>query len=61
MGSACELEDHLLLAAELGYMSESARAAIQENLTRVKKMLTALMVRLEADSRSPRADGPNDG
>jgi four helix bundle protein len=58
MGSACELEYHLLLAADLGYVNESARAPIQENLTRVKKMLTALKGRLAADSREPMADSP---
>ena len=49
MGSASELEYHLLLANDLGMLSESGYTRVEANVTEVKRMLSSLILRLKAD------------
>jgi len=49
MGSASELEYHLLLAKDLGMLSQSSYANVEEKVTEVKRMLSSLILKLEAD------------
>jgi four helix bundle protein len=53
MGSASELEYHLLLARDLGLLAPQPYQDIQEQLGSVKRMLSGLLKRLRptADSR----------
>ena len=50
MGSAMELDYHLLLARDLGFLAPDAYAALFGQVTTVKKMLNAFMQRLAASS-----------
>ena len=50
MGSACELEYHLLLALDLNLSKESDHAALLGGVTEVKRMLAAFLKKLRADS-----------
>lgn len=54
MGSASELECHLMLARDLGYLSPQLYAEVEPKLVEVKRMLGALIVSI----RRPR---PTDG
>jgi four helix bundle protein len=59
MGSACEVEYHLLLAKDLGYLPNEEHLALTVEVCRVKKMLTSLLQRLRLASssrRQPKAD-----
>jgi four helix bundle protein len=49
MGSASELEYHLLLAKDLKYINENDYARLNIQVDEVKRMLTALIKRLKAD------------
>ena len=49
MGSASEVEYHLLLARELGFLDTNAHAALHERTTEVKRMLASFLGRLRAD------------
>ena len=49
MGSASELEYHLLLSRDLGYLKISDFDIIIGKVSEVKKMLTALIKKLRAD------------
>ncbi|MBI5801113.1 MAG: four helix bundle protein [Verrucomicrobia bacterium] len=49
MGSATELEYHLQLAADLGYLSPTTHSALNAETVEVKKMLTAFIRKLRAD------------
>lgn len=49
MGSAGEVEYHLLLAHDLEYLSATTYAAMNTDVTEVKRMLTALLKKLKAD------------
>jgi len=49
MGSASELEYHLFLAHDLGFMKGQDVQAMTEQTIEVKKMLTALMGKLASD------------
>ena len=51
LGSANELEYHLLLAVDLGYLTPERYAPMQTEVTGVKRMLSGLMNRLHADGR----------
>jgi len=55
-GSASELEYHLLLAKDLGMVSEEGHSAMAAKLTELRRMLTALLgkVRLTAHAITPR-------
>ena len=50
MGSATELEYQLLLSHDLGLVSESEHQVLASQATEVKRMLTALLQKLKADS-----------
>jgi four helix bundle protein len=50
MGSASELEYQLLLSHDLGLVSESDHQVLASQATEVKRMLTALLQKLKADS-----------
>jgi four helix bundle protein len=50
MGSASELEYHLLLARDLEFLSTERHADMQLQVAEVKKMLAALIRKLTADS-----------
>ena len=50
MGSASELEYHLLLAHDLGYISTDQYSGLSSELIEVKRMLTGLIKKLRADS-----------
>jgi four helix bundle protein len=49
LGSASELEYHLLLAADLGYLSESIYKKLTTKVVEIKRMLTSLIQKLKAD------------
>jgi four helix bundle protein len=51
MGSASELENHLLLAKDLHYLEESSHRSIELKVIETKKMLTALIKKVDADRR----------
>jgi four helix bundle protein len=49
-GSASELEYHLLLAKDLGFLEAAAHHKLAEQTTEIKRMLTALIQKLKAES-----------
>ncbi|PSB33656.1 four helix bundle protein [Stenomitos frigidus] len=49
MGSASELEYHLLLACDLGFLETSKHQKLASEVSEVKRMLTALIQKLKAD------------
>ncbi len=49
MGSASELEYHLLLAHDLGLVSEADYPPLNEQTIEVKRMLAAFILKLKAD------------
>ena len=49
LGSASELEYHLLLASDLGYLSESAHKKLATKVVEIKRMLASLIQKLKAD------------
>ncbi len=49
MGSASELEYHLLLARDLGFVDGELYQQLQERTTEVKRMLTSFIRKLTAD------------
>jgi four helix bundle protein len=50
MGSACELEYHLLLACDLKLLEDAAYQNLVQQVTGTKRMLASLLVKLRADS-----------
>jgi four helix bundle protein len=50
MGSASELEYELVLAHELGFVSHSAYVRLFQAIEEIKRMLTAFLRKLKADS-----------
>ncbi len=48
MGSASELEYHLLLAHDLGYIDHENYSRLEQNVTEVKRMLTGFIQRLKS-------------
>jgi four helix bundle protein len=46
MGSASELEYHLLLAYDLGYLQHDLHSQLAESATEVKRMLTGFVAKL---------------
>jgi four helix bundle protein len=50
MGSACEVEYHLLLARDLTYIDADQHLEFQEETSRIKRMLTSLLKTLRARS-----------
>ena len=53
MGSATELECHLLLARNLAFLDESNHERLVGELTQIKRMLTAFLKSLRAFSHQP--------
>jgi len=49
MGSASELEYHLLLAKDLSLIKPKDHAELSRRATELKRMLTALLQKLKAD------------
>ncbi len=49
MGSACELEYHLLLAHDLGFLNNFDYEELNQELIEVKKMLSSFIKKLKAD------------
>jgi four helix bundle protein len=43
MGSACELESHLILAHDLAFTTREDHEALNDELTQLKRMLTGLI------------------
>jgi four helix bundle protein len=56
MGSASELEYHLLLAHDLGMLNDSGYSQLSNGVVEVKRMLASLIRKLKADHRKPRAE-----
>jgi four helix bundle protein len=52
MGSACEVENFLLLARDLEYMPDERHLELQEEVTRIKRMLTSLLKTLNSPRKS---------
>ena len=50
LGSASELEYHLLLSADLGYLDRRAYVRLNREVVEVKRMISGLLMRLRADS-----------
>jgi len=48
-GSASELDYHLLLSKDLGFLSEIDYGKLARSLTEVRKMLTSLLQKVDAD------------
>jgi four helix bundle protein len=57
MGSASELDYHLLLASDLGFIESASYGRLSRSLTEVRKMLASLLstVEIEAPTRSKAA------
>ncbi len=49
MGSASELEYHLLLARDLDFLKAGDYEQLENNVTEVKRMLTSFIQKLKAD------------
>lgn len=61
LGSASETEYHLLLAKDLGYLTDEAYGNLADRVTEVKRMLTGLARHSRASTPSghtPRSDVP---
>jgi four helix bundle protein len=50
MGSASELEYHLLLVHDLGFLNDSVYGELTREVTEVKRMLTSFLQKLKAES-----------
>lgn len=51
LGSASELEYHLLMAADLGILNSDNSQPLERSVTQVKRMLAGLIRRLMTDNR----------
>jgi len=49
MGSASELECHLMLARDLSFLKPDEYARLENDVTEVKRMLTSFIQKLKAD------------
>ncbi len=47
MGSASELDYHLLLAQDFGFLQAEDHRGLSQELTRIRKMLASLLTTLE--------------
>ncbi len=50
LGSASELEYHIILSTDLSYLNKSTNNHLAKQITEVKRMLTSLIQKLTADS-----------
>jgi four helix bundle protein len=48
-GSPCECEYHLLLSRDVNLLNNEIHATLEEKVTEVKRMLSALMTKVRAD------------
>lgn len=48
-GSASELDYHLLLSRDLGFLQDFEYRKLEKSLTELRKMLTALLQKIESD------------
>ncbi len=55
MGSASELDYHLLLARDLGLMHSNEYSSASGELSEIRRMLTALTLKIRAGQQSSRA------
>jgi len=55
MGSASELDYHLLLAHDFGYLQSDEHKSLSHELTRIRKMLAALLTTLESGAKEKAA------
>ena len=55
MGSASELDYHLLLARDFGFLKSNEHSDLSAELTTIRKMLTALLARLESGAKAKAA------
>jgi four helix bundle protein len=51
MGSASELDYHLLLAHDFGYLQSEDHKGLSQELTRIRKMLASLLAALESGTK----------
>ncbi|HEX7288037.1 MAG TPA: four helix bundle protein [Candidatus Angelobacter sp.] len=51
MGSASELDYHLLLASDFGYLQSAEHREFSQELTRIRKMLASLLSTLESGTK----------
>ena len=58
MGSASELDYHLLLARDFGYLQSDDYRSFSQELTRIRKMLASLLSKLEVPVKA-KAVGTN--
>jgi four helix bundle protein len=56
MGSASELEYHLLLSKDLNYIRQSDYEELNKQVIDIKRMIATFINKLKADSRQPKAD-----
>ena len=49
MGSASELEYHLILARDLGFLDDAEQSSLEQATTEVKRMLAGFMKKLKAE------------
>ena len=55
MGSASELDYHLLLARDFGFLKPKEHSDLLEELTRIRKMLASLLAALESGTKQKSA------
>jgi len=55
MGSASELDYHLLLASDFGYLEPDEHRKLSQELTRIRKMLASLLSTLESGAKAKAA------
>jgi len=55
MGSASELDYHLLLAHDFGYLQSEEHKGFSQELTRIRKMLASLLAILESGAKQKAA------
>lgn len=48
-GSASELDYHLLLSRDLGFLPENEYSVLARRLTEIRKMITALLQKIDTD------------
>jgi four helix bundle protein len=60
MGSASELDYHLLLAHDFGYLQSGDHRELSQELTRVRKMLASLLSTLESGIKAKATGAGND-
>jgi four helix bundle protein len=51
-GSASEVEYHLLLACDLGFLSQQAHRELMQQVTPLRRMLTSLIQKVDAERQS---------